>query len=98
MTGFVLAQGTHQTGCTIADIQGVEYSTVRGLLTSPLARAALVADRSLNWQLVQAASAQLRRQHPLTVVCSHGQGDSRFPSCRVAALAERPGRALPDRP
>ena len=29
VTGFVLAQGTHQTGCTIADIPGVEYSTVK---------------------------------------------------------------------
>ena len=25
MTGFVLAQGTHQTGCVIAEFPGVEY-------------------------------------------------------------------------
>ena len=29
MTGFVLAQETHQTGCTIAEFSGVEYSTVK---------------------------------------------------------------------
>ena len=29
MTSFVLAQGTHQTGCTIAEFSGAEYSTVK---------------------------------------------------------------------
>ena len=29
VTVFVLAQGTHQMGCTIAEFPGVEYSTVK---------------------------------------------------------------------
>ena len=31
MTGFVLAQGTHQTGCTIADIPGVQTGVAPSL-------------------------------------------------------------------
>ena len=45
VTGFVLAQGTHQMGCELLNIgdHGHDLRHQRGLLTSPIARAALVA-------------------------------------------------------
>ena len=84
VTGFVLAQGTHQTGCRSAELQRVciHFGASGGLLTSPLARAA-------SW-LLTGRSEGSAASSPSVVSCPPGRGYSSCPGCRVAARAGLP--------